>query len=99
MESAVLLPAQLSVNLLGKAVEDHPSAWALITHMQDLEEAAGPWTQRGPALVILVICVVSQWVEARGLLFFFKDLLIFISQSGTYIYREREKRRDRNIVC
>ena len=69
MESAVPLPAQLSVNLLGKAVEDHPSAWALIIHMQDLEEVVGSRTQLGSALTILAIRVMSQWGDLY-LLFF-----------------------------
>ena len=46
---------QLSVNLLERAVEDHTSAWALITQKEDLEEAAASRAQLSPALIILAI--------------------------------------------
>ena len=75
-------------------MEDHPSAWALITHLQDLQEAAGSWTQLDLALVISATSIVSQWVEDFCLSFF--KLYLFLLQRQ-HIDREKERKRDRNI--
>lgn len=34
--------SDLTPCFLGKAIEDGPSTWALVTHMGDLEEVSGP---------------------------------------------------------
>lgn len=56
-----LPPVQFPATVTGKAVEGHPSTWALATGVGDSGGVVGFWLQ--PSSAVAAIWGVNQWIE------------------------------------
>lgn len=59
----VVLPMQLHVHVTPSGGENGSSTWASVTHAGDQDQIPSSCFQTGPALAIVVIERVNQWME------------------------------------
>lgn len=73
---AIHLLIQLTVNVLGKQVDEVSNTWFPVIHVGSQDAVPGSLFQPGPDLEVVPIWIMDQWIEDFSLSLFFNFFVL-----------------------